>query len=285
MKKTVIKVLAPHSYRSFKGWITETDNVNPVFVASFTHPLEHTPIDMYAKLYSLQPNNRSIFNEIVGYLMADALNLPQPKYACIALIPTEKLKQNIDCNFTDANLEKEIFSNSYYPVFCSSKIDPSETAFQYYGGVIETVVSELSKWSDYGKAMAMDNTICHADRHLNNILRTGTNKYHLIDNGILVSHNGWSTSDLNPTSQFRNVLLEITSGYMTNKQCKSIKGQAIIACDEHEDAFNKIKDELNYWLNSLYGPHQNDYNNFVHFLAQRVQDAPGILTSKLQMLI
>lgn len=285
MSNNVLKLLDQNSYRNFKGWITETGNINPVFVAGFKHPAEESPIDMYCKIYSLSAKNRSIFNEIAGYLMADALGLPQPKYACIALMPTKQLKKNLTFNFKDKNLEREIFRNDFFPIFCTSKIDPSETALQYYQGAIEVVAAELSKWPEYGRAMAMDNTICHADRHMNNILRTGTNQYHLIDNGILLNPNGWSVTELEPSAHFRNVLLDISQKLMTKKQYNKIKGKAILACDEHKKAFDKIEDELIFWSKALYGAYRSEYNDFVDFLNHRVVIAPGLLTSRLQMLI
>ncbi|WP_296205694.1 hypothetical protein [Psychrobacter sp. UBA3962] len=284
MNNRVIKILDMSAYRNFKGWVTETNNVNPVFVASFAHPLENSLIDMYAKLYSFVGNNRSVFNEILGYLMADALGLPQPKHACIALLPTDKLKNNLYFKLVDPNLEKEIFSSEVFPVFCTSKINPSQTALQYHG-IAQAVAKELAKWPRYSEALALDNTICHIDRHMNNILRTGVNKYHLIDNGILIDINGWSVNELNPNSYFINKLLDISKQLMSPKQYNSIKQEAVMACDDHYIALEKITEELKFWINALYGQHQSDYNKFLDFLDQRANNATGLLTSRLQMLI
>lgn len=280
----VIQLLAPNDYRNFKSWVTDVNNVNPVFVSSFKHPSKLKPIDMYAKIYSLKGTDRSIFNEILGYLMAHALGLPQPKHACIALVPTEKLRKDMAGCALNSSLNNEVFQHDVFPVFCTSKIDKSKTAFQY-NDFVEAVASELAKWPDMGKAVAVDNTIANIDRHVNNLVRTGVNKYHLIDNGILVNGNGWQPSDLKPNEAFANKLLIISEKLMTPGQTAKITGSAIDACDDHADALNNINTELRYWINNLYKQTQSDYNNFMDFIDYRVNNAHGLLTSRLQLVI
>lgn len=280
----VIKLLPPTNYRNFKGWITDVGNVNPVFVASFKHPDEGKSVDMYAKIYSLSGNDRSIFNEILGYLMAHALGLPQPKHACIALIPTDKLRRDIAGSALKPILDKEVFQREVFPVFCTSKINKSKTAFQYHQ-CVKAVASELAKWSHMGKAVAVDNTIGNIDRHTNNLLRTGVNKYHLIDNGILVNGHGWQSSDLIHNEAFSNKLLKISESLMTPVQYSKIKGNAITACDHHANALSDINTELRYWIKNLYKHPQDDYNNFMDFMNHRVNNAHGLLTSRLQLVI
>lgn len=280
----VIQLLKPSDYRNFKCWVTDVNNVNPVFVSSFKHPSEVKPIDMYAKIYSLRGTDRSIFNEILGYLMAHALGIPQPKHACIALVPTERLRKDMVGSALNSSLSDEVFQNEVFPVFCTSKIDKSKTAFQY-NDLVEAIASELPKWPDMGKAVAVDNTIANIDRHVNNLVRTGVSKYHLIDNGILVSGNGWQPSDLNPNEAFVNKLLMISEKLMTPVQAAKIKGNAITACDDHADALNNINTELRYWISNLYKQTQSDYNNFMDFIDYRVNNAHGLLTSRLQLVI
>ncbi len=280
----VIQLLAPNDYRNFKSWVTDVRSVNPVFVSSFKHPSESKPIDMYAKIYSLKGTDRSIFNEIFGYLMAYALGLPQPKHACIALVPTDKLRKNITDGALSNDLNSEVFQYDVFPVFCTSKIDKSKTAFQY-SSLAKDVASELAKWPYMGKTVAVDNTIANIDRHANNLLRTGVSKYHLIDNGMLVNVNGWQCTDLKPNESFTNHLLRISERDMTPLQAAKITGNAITACDHHADALNSIDAELRYWITNLYKHTQSDYNNFMDFIDYRVNNAHGLLTSRLQLVI
>jgi len=283
MNNKVVKILNAADYRSFKGWVTDVGNINPVFIAGFQHPLESKPIDMYVKLYSLSNNDRSVFNEILGYLMAYALRIPQPKYACIALLPTDMLKRDLGGASLNSSFEQEVFQREVFPAFCTSKIDRSQTAFQYHGN-IKLVIDELAKWSHLGAALAIDNTIAHVDRHMNNLLRTGSKKYHLIDNGILVSPTGWKRSDLISNSNFDNRLLSM-SDLMPSKQRADVRSSAIAACDTHANALIDIEEEIKFWIDALYKNVQNDYNEFMNFIGNRVADAPGLLLSRLQMVI
>lgn len=173
-----IELLAPDNFRTFKTWVSDKHNLNPVFVASFAHPSEKTPIDMYVKIYPMTVEDRSIFNEIVAYLMADALGVPQPQYACIAFIRISEIMQNDTVGFFDTDLGKMMGEYETYPVFCTSKIDKSLTAFEYsiqsHNGLPAptALVAELAACDGFTKAAAMDSTIAHIDRHMNNLLRT-----------------------------------------------------------------------------------------------------------------
>lgn len=283
----VIKFLKVGSFGSFKGWVTDQQNLNPVFVASFKHPDESRYIDMYGKLYSLNFADRSIFNEIVGYLVADALGIPQPKYACVALVDTRELIQNDIIGLQAMPIGKELSAVPCFPVFCTSKIDKSQTAFAFHQQTSK-LINELSKWKHMGKAAAMDNTIAHIDRHMRNVLRTGKNSYHLIDNGRLVNFyasGGWETADLNPTKKFDNLLFNLARDHFKPSQFINIKSKMVHETELHEAAIDSVIEEVKYWINILYNQAPQDYNAFIDFLQTRAKGAVAHSRSRAELLI
>lgn len=284
MTDRVIKLLRPSDFGSFKGWVTDAGNLNPVFVASFKHPNEKKPIDMYVKLYSMQVGERAVFNEIAGYLMANALKLPQPKHACMALLPTATLRQNQLASQVEATLLKEIMQEAVFPAFCTAKIDKSETALVYHK-TYDAIMQEMINWRPLAQAIAMDNTIAHIDRHTRNILRTGKNQYHLIDNGTLVKFEAWQREDLQQNTHFTNKLLKLAELTLASSKLTTVKQKASLATNNHPKALASIIDELNYWSQVLYSSHQSDYNAFIQFLDARADEATALFAARLQMLL
>lgn len=288
MSNKTVKLLDPSSYRSFKVWITNQGNLNPVFVASFKHPNEQNLIDMYCKIYPLDPSDRSIFNEIVGYLVADALGIPQPEYACIALIPTKAILQDDVVGFSSTALGQQFLSYDVYPVFCTAKIDKSETAFEYHTRS-NKLISELVKWPYFSKAIAMDSTIAHIDRHVRNLLRTGKSKYHVIDNDQLVikyESCGWRTIDLDVNKKYTNRLFNIAKENMAITDFNSVKSNMIVECHNHKTAIDTISHEIELWMNDLYSTNDAlDYRAFIEFLVERANGAFAQATSRAELLI
>lgn len=283
----VIQKLDVKQFRNFKSWITDKGNDNPVFVASFRHPMQKKLMDMYVKIYPLDYDDRCIFNEILGYLMANELGIPQPTYACIAMIPTDIVKKNDTIGFCDTPLGKQFLQNSSYPVFCTARIHKNETAFEYHQRT-KKLVAELEKWKFMASTIALDNTIAHIDRHTNNLLRTGRNTYHIIDNGLLVGHykkHGWKTTDLQAKKLYPNKLYDIAKTCMKEKAFNTINSNMVQMADTHVDAVENILDELRYWTNVLYNQNPNDYNVFIDFLIDRANNAFTFTRTRAELFI
>lgn len=282
----VIKLLQPTAFRTFKGWVSQ-GNVNPVFVASMSidNDGNRTLQDVYCKLYPFTDNDRSLFNEIVGYLMANALQIPQPSHAYVVLMRCKDILANNNNHLSD-NWVALLQTEEYYPIFCTTKIDKSQTAFDFHG-LTPSLISEMSQWKYLPNTIAMDNTIAHTDRHLNNILRTGTKAYHIIDNGRLATEDGtpWQVANLDSCKDYTNKLWIISEQHM-QKSWKNITSQIMRACTEHPKAVALCLDELNYWIKTLYKEQQMDYNIFItQFLAKRANDSEYHHTKRLNLLI
>ncbi|AKI27777.1 hypothetical protein C0134_06190 [Moraxella catarrhalis] len=279
----VIRLLQPECFQTFKGWVSQ-NNINPVFVASIK-PIKNDKLrDVYCKIYPFTNTDRSLFNEIVGYLVAHALKIPQPNHAYIALLETKDILANDHGNL-DVDLKKLMQETEYYPVFCTEKIDKSQTAFDFIN-FAPSLTNEIAKWKYLPDTLAMDNTIANTDRHLNNILRTGKNTYHIIDNGRLVAEDGtpWKVADLDCHKNYTNKLWKYSEQYLL-KSWKTISSNIMHACSLHPVAVQSITDELDYWVKVLYQEQQMDYNAFTQFLLNRANDSQFYHARRLNILI
>ena len=289
----IIQVLSENEFRAFKGWIKKQENQNPVFIASFVHPFESKPIDMYAKIYPMTFEDRSIFNEIVAYLLGKVLNIPQPEYACIAFVRIDELIKNDSINFFDTPFGKAIKSQESYPVFCTSKIDKSQTAFEYMiqSNTInysQILIKEFYTCADYSKVTALDNSIAQIDRHLNNVLRVGKSKFYFIDNDQLVrkyDKSGWLTTDLSPNKKYNNKLYEFAKNNFPAKVFDKLSSAMVHDSLQHTDAWEIVVGEINLWKNRLYQGNVADYDEFIQFLEYRCKNAYIQATSRAQLLL
>lgn len=282
----VIQLLQPTDFCSFKGWVSQK-NINPVFVASMRVPIKNgrAPRDVFCKIYPFTDNNRGFFNEIVGYLMAHACGVPQPSHAYIALMDVKDILDNNRDDYLSDELISLLQAEQYYPIFCTTKIDKSETAFNFHGWT-PALVNEMSKWKYLPDTLAMDNIIAHTDRHLNNILRTGKQNYHVIDNGRLIRENDdcWQLADLDYNKDYQNKLWQFSEEHMP-KSWKNIANNIMSICSEHSQAVQSCLDELNYWIKALYNGQQIDYNAFTDFLIKRANNSGFYHARRLNQLL
>lgn len=281
----VIKLLQPTAFRTFKGWVSH-GNINPVFVASMqiNNGKKQVLQDVYCKIYPFTTDDRSLFNEIVGHLVANALGVPQPTHAYIALMDINHILNNNVDNQLPNELVLLLKKEQYYPVFCTAKIDKSQTAFDFHGWT-PSLINEMSKWKYLPDTLAMDNTIAHTDRHLNNILRTGRQTYHVIDNGRLATEDGtpWQPTNLDSSKVYSNKLWTFSELSM-QKSWKTISINVLHVCTNHANAVNSCLEEINFWIKSLYNEQQMDYNSFIDFLLKRANDSEYYHAQRLHLL-
>lgn len=285
----IIQVLSENDFRAFKGWTSKQGNRNPVFIASFAHPYKDKPIDMYAKVYPMTCGDRSIFNEIVGYLMGKVLNIPQPEYACVAFVRIDELIKNDSINFFKTPFGQAIKDEESYPVFCTSKVEKSKTAFEFsLSRFSEILVREFCSCADYSKTTALDSSIAQIDRHLNNVLRVGKNKFYFIDNDQLVrkyDNSGWLTKDLVPNKKYTNKLYEFAKTNFTPRNFDKLNSSMVEESLKHGKAWESIVDEVNLWKDRLYQGNTADYDEFIEFLEYRCKNAYPQATSRAQLLL
>lgn len=281
----VIQLLQPTDFCSFKGWVSQ-GNITPVFVASMRVQTNKGCVlqDVYGKIYPHTNNDRSLFNEIVGYLVSHALGIPQPSHAYIALMDTKTILTNNHDNLS-GELLTLLQTEQYYPVFCTAKIDKSQTAFDFCCQT-PSLIKEIAKWKYLPDTLAMDNTIAHTDRHLNNILRTGKQTYHVIDNGILASDDGtpWQVASLDSHKDYKNRLWQFTEQYLS-QSWKTISTNIMHTCTLHSKAVQSCLDELKYWIKALYSTQQIDYNAFINFLTDRANESEFYHARRLNQLL
>ncbi|MFC3902529.1 hypothetical protein SAMN05421749_103285 [Acinetobacter marinus] len=277
----IVQKIKNDRFYSFIDWVNpKYQNLNPVFVATYNLPNVGL-VTAYSKIYQLSADKRSLINEIVGYLFASALGIPQPEYAFLAEIPTTHLR-DVAVKYPQFAWLTKL---NYYPAFCTSRLD-GETAGIFLGDVIHTqakVQTELNKWKALPNAVTLDENIAHTDRHLNNLIRIRHNEYATIDNGRLICDisDDWQCTMLAPKKHYTNKLSQMACNHSpSNDQVSTM----LSISEKHQNAFEQIQDELIYWAGQLI-PNNTDRSHFLSFIQDRTGLTKWLIEQRYHRLI
>lgn len=267
-----IQVLNETHFIRFNNWIDEEDgHLNPVFIGEFAHPGGN--VTAFCKLYA--PDSKGIINEITGYLMAQALAIPQPRLAFIASISADHLP---DLSTIAARPRNEwINQQTQITLFCAERLDGKSAALHFSNPLNSELANDIANWQQYGATIALDENIAHTDRHFYNLIRLSKAHYAIIDNGKLISEN-WQANNLNPNRNYTNRLWEDVEMYRRQPYHPNTQSQIILAAEQHEAQAKSIEQELEFWQNQLLNP--NEKPQFQAFLQHRTKEAAWLLKQR-----
>lgn len=284
LKPTVVQVVPARSYLAFLNWAdAAAGHVECVHVAQIHHPV-WGGVAAFAKAYPPDECGlKCLVNEIVGYLVAEACDLPRSKFAFVAGIPLEKLPPDGPAwmrEIVEAAAESGK-SPRPYPAFCTAAIDGISALVSLGDRDSELLRQDLLKWRELPRALAFDDGIANVDRHCNNLLRLGRQRYALIDHGRLVAPLGdWSTDQLGPQVLYRHRLLELLYG--AGDVPEKISSGALLEGQRIAGVPQKILSELRYWLGHLLSP--SEAVAFERFLCERMAGIEQLLRDRYKLL-
>lgn len=273
---SIVPILPPERFQSFLSWVGQEDrHLSQVCIATFDHPKAGN-IQAYGKPY--QPRaGKGLFNEIAAYIMMDGRGMPQPKRAFLAFVEKSNLP-NIDSNSPSYQWIK---TSEIIPLFCTEKLSGHSAAIHLKRPIdkaqLKGIVDDVLKWPDYPNAVANDECIAHADRHLNNLLRLGKANYALIDNGRLIRHDveDWSIGDLDGEENYRNCL-------SANDKKGATHSHSIHAAEQFQKLPESHKIELDYWINTLLTPEEAEH--YQSFYQTREETTEWLLKKRWNMI-
>lgn len=258
----------------------KNDEVSDVFTANLLRKGEDIPV--YLKCYSTEKGERSLLNEVIGYLICNAYTIPQPEQAFIVLAPRTKFLHVLPD--TTARFKNILEKKEYVPMFATQRLNGKNLAFRYHHSM-ESVISLLRHWRYYRQASICDEVIANRDRLPRNILYLGNKDFWVIDNGVLACDEGtnWRKNDLKPKKNFVNFLADL---YKYEIQADPKKGSAILyTAGKTEKRIRTVISEINYWVSQL-SPESDtlEWQDFLSFLETREDIKSELLTKRYGML-
>lgn len=260
---------------------SEDGHISDVHVARYSLAPDKS-VEAYSKIYPYDKGlNRGMVNEITGYLICHALEIPQPVRAFVGHVPLRQI-----CTPDSSPLIQELAEQrEYYPAFCTQRLDGRSGAFRLPGAQIPKLIDDVKAWEKLPATMAVDDHIANPDRHLNNLIRLGNQSFAVIDNGILAAPTSegikhWKVEHLNAFTLFRNRLCEhVFGGNPPNRTVSATLGVAP-GCSP---AVDSVIDELEFWWSQLLSG--EDHEKFKAFILERTAQIEVLLRRRYNRLL
>lgn len=220
----------------------------------------------YVKIFSKQ-QGVGIFNEILGYLLSKAENLPVASKAGVLILPDELVKQ---------------IKTDVAPVaFVTTRINGSSpSSFYNVGDMInfKVLYNILNDWNKLHEAIAFDEWVANQDRNLGNLIIDSNNAVTLIDHSNMPVDLVWSSAMLDEELEPRNVLAEVFRSSPTLPQkVEILKGAA-----NQSSSLEFIREELSFWARELLN--QSESDSLFQFLENRAKKSNERLSKRFGTL-
>lgn len=262
----LVPILPPTAFLDFEHWLSPGRHLSPVFTAHFT--IAGKEQRMYCKPYRLR-EDKGLFNEIAGYIVAHSRGLPLPRNACLARIPAAAVPERRQhCR----KIYEWVQQTKLIPVFCTSAVQ----ALAIPESMRE---KDIADWPTLAAAVVLDDSIANTDRHPHNLLRTGKNQYILIDHGILLTETdlsgNWTAADIDGSKHYRNQLADLAAHHH--------KTAAVIDAAERLPGITPPAwNELQFWAKHLLTEEESEL--FLNFCRQREESASCLLKTRYNMI-
>lgn len=235
--------------------------------------------EYYVKLYPAERGkSRGLANEITGYLILHAMDIPQPESAYLVKIPLDALIDPPQAWIK--NLQKE--KGRTYWGFCCEKLH-GRTAALHFGRLGNALLcQDIERWDKLPAALAADEHMAHTDRHFNNLICIEPGRYALIDNGKLITEEkNWALKDMVNNKLYRHRLSE---HLWNHSPPHDISSGATLCAQDVAPKFTTIKLELEYWLTQL-GMSKVDILAVFKFLIWRSEHLEELIKKRYRILL
>ena len=273
MASPIVPILPSSVYIRFNNWVQpgKSGHISPVFTANFN-------IDGQRKLFHCKPyrtqGGKGLFNEIAGYIITRCRGVPQPAHAFMTYIARENIPEIR--RYCPVKLYDWIYQKPNIPLFCTETAKAMNMPLDTHSTERE---ESIARWPHLGAAVALDDNIANTDRHPYNLLRTGTDNYLLIDNGILITetdlHGNWTAADIDNGKAYRNQLADLAGQYHQ-------KSAVIHATTQQPSIAPAAWDELESWASLLLT--EEESRLFLDFIKTREQNASCLLKTRYHMI-
>lgn len=208
--------------------------------------------DSWVKIYK-KDAPRCLINEVVGYLLAKSLGLPQPKCAGLMAIPVE----NIPVHVADQLNDIDLYRGHTYAWITTHAGENKRELITNNSAALEKFLFEMANWSNIEHMIAFDHWIVNNDRQIGNLLQLPDNTFTLIDHGDSCGGKTWD-GDTFLLGKLRAEIKYVHQMFKRHKVIDmftpvSILQDLIAAKKKHKDAFTRAKPELAYWLENMLG--------------------------------
>jgi hypothetical protein len=268
----MIPILPATAWREYRGGPPKkglNQTTHKAMIADPTGRLHHC----YVKI--CPSNFPTPLTEALGWLLAEALDLPRPKFAALVMVPLNKLRQHLPLDQHWLNYPETL-------AFCSSVVD-GETASQGWKWSAHLRTAKIYKRPEVARISAFDHWVDNQDRNTGNLIVNSDGLCTPIDNEFILYSLLWHGNV--PFSVNHNSLLAEAKKHLRGETFDRFAMDMAHQSKLHEAALSAAAPKLQQLVNSIVPPQHAStlWSNIQQYLVSRAQ--PDWLANELGVIV
>ena len=238
-----VSILPSGAYQGYVDNVVEgADGATHIALVDFDG--SERGIRAVVKLYP--KDSMGIYNEIIGYMLASSLKIPQPSRAAVFPIEVAMLHEVPTWMPTEAQYwlawcTEWIPKKSIKPWFNKIKGIQGKPPDKKTRKAYRRISADLKRWLKAPNTASFDDWVANNDRNMGNLIRMGRGDYRIIDHGRLFNAEPWFMNQVDANQQYQNTLEWLLNFTMEHKD---LSGRMREAADEHSGSLNLIWSDI-----------------------------------------
>lgn len=269
----MIQILPATAWREFRGEPAQKGLNKTTHLAMIEDPSGKLH-RCYVK--GCPPDWATPLTEALGWLLAEALNLPRPEFAALVIVPLDKLRQSMA-------MDQHWLNYSEMLSFCASAVD-GKTASQGWQWLAHLRTKRLYKRPEIARISAFDQWTDNQDRNTGNLIVKPDGHHVPIDNEFILYSLLWA-----PKMRFnidhRSLLAE-GEHRLSNSEYARFKIEIAREGKLHNAAFSSVEPKLQQVISLLISDStvaNTMWASIQQFLARRAH--PDWLSTQLGVIV
>lgn len=180
------------------------------------------------------------FAEAIAWTVAEALDLPRPRFAAVLLLPVQKLRQHMA-------LDQHWLSYQHTLAFCTSTVEGKHITGRWRW-LEQMRKAKAFRHADVARIAAFDMWVDNQDRHTGNFLRTKDGDYVPIDNEFILYSLLWAAS----ITVGHNSLRAEAQAVLASAGFRKFEVSMLLSSKLHDTAFAKATPALQQLITTMY---------------------------------
>jgi hypothetical protein len=232
--------LGAHGYVRFVRKITE-GHLAATFLAQVNYQGELRRA--YIKMYDHTAQPKAVFNEVLGYLYAQAMGIPSPSVFFVDVPPLDVVACGLPASHTPVRAVATL--EAHDPNVATD--GAAKTLFNA-GSIDLTYIRQRLLASPSGRALvAFDEVTGNDDRNIGNIVFSWKQGVVAIDHGCILGGPLWTSQSLNSTHNFENKAFTIINEKPIGNSDKSaLQAAAQVMLETYYEAMPALQSAMGY---------------------------------------
>lgn len=200
----------------------------------------------YLKIYNLTEQPKAVWNEVLGYLFAQAMDIPSPPVFFVDVPPQDVIASGFATTLIAVRAVATL--EAHDPSVATD--GTAKTLFESGSVDLSQIRSRLLS-SAAGRALvAFDEVIGNPDRNIGNIVFSWKHGVVAIDHGYILSGPLWTSQSLNSTHDYPNKALNVANDKPLRESEKSaLQAAGEVMLEAYFEAMLPLQSAMGYRTN------------------------------------